>query len=283
MQNIKIKTHAKINLCLDIVDRRPDGYHNLKTIMQSLDLYDELSISKSAEISVKCEQRLVPQDSDNLAYKAAKAIFQAAGATAVGAEININKQIPVAAGLGGGSANAAGTLLGLNFLYGFNFSIHQLVEMSKNIGADVPYCVIGGTVLATGIGEKLELLPPLGKLYIVLVKPDVSINTGEVYQKVKLDSLANRPRVEQAVKAIGEEDFFSLFNSMGNVLEPITSVMVPEVVEIKRKMLYLGANVAQMCGSGPTVFAACINKDKADNIYRQFKKDFSQVFLCQTR
>ncbi|MEW6623739.1 MAG: 4-(cytidine 5'-diphospho)-2-C-methyl-D-erythritol kinase [Bacillota bacterium] len=281
MNNIKIKTYAKINLCLDIISKRPDGYHDLKTIMQSLDLCDQVELAKDSGITVACDHPQVPEGPENIAYKAAELLFRTAGLS-LGARIHIRKKIPFEAGLAGGSSNAAGVLLGLNYLYELNFTLHQLVSLAKKLGADVPFCLVGGTVLATGIGERLNLLPPLQTCDIVLVKPAKGISTKAVYERVDLQSLSNRPDVDKAVQAIEYKDLNLLSKSMGNVLEPVTCSLLQEVAEIKEKMLMYGAAAAQMCGSGPTVFAICSDQDQAQYIYKQFRNDYSEVFLCKT-
>lgn len=277
----KLKTFAKINLCLDIIGKREDGYHNLSTIMQMINLFDEIELTKKDEITVKCEHPSVPEDESNLAYKAAKVILTRAKINC-GVEINIMKNIPVAAGLAGGSTNAAGVLLGLNYLYNLNFTIHELIEMAKTLGADVPFCLIGGTVLATGIGDRLKLLPPLKKTNIILVNPAVEVSTKDIYSKVNINKLSNKPDIDRALIAIEQGDIRKLIKSMGNVLEPITEKLVPEVADIKKELLKSGADNALLCGSGPSVFAICIDSNKAKDIYNKYKNVYSNVFLCNT-
>ncbi|KUO50718.1 MAG: hypothetical protein APF76_15585 [Desulfitibacter sp. BRH_c19] len=281
MNKVDLKSYAKINLCLDIVNKRLDGYHNLRSIMQTLDLCDELEIEKSQNIHIECNHPAVPLNESNLAYKAAKAIFQRAGFNG-GARIKIRKNIPVAAGLAGGSSNAAAVLHGINILYNLNFTVAQLIHIAKGIGADVPYCLVGGTVLATGIGEKLNIISPINEYSIILVKPNIGVSTKQVYAKVDLNNLGSRPDIEKAIVAIEDNDLQGLLRSMGNVLEPITCSMIKEVPEIKNKMLEIGADGAHMCGSGPTVFAICSSKDKAEDICKYFKNVYSEVYLCKT-
>ena len=281
VNKIKIKSYAKINLCLDIVNKRADGYHNLRTIMQSLDLFDQVEIQTSKNIQIESDHPELPLDEGNLAYKAAKAIFERAGIQE-GAKIIITKNIPIAAGLAGGSSNAAAVLHGLNILYGLNLTIAQLVHIGKSLGADVPFCVVGGTVLATGIGDRLNILPPIKEYNIILVKPNVGVSTKDVYNKVNIQSLSLRPDIEQAVKSIENHDLSGLASSMGNVLEPITSQIVKEVLEIKNTMLAMGADGALMCGSGPTVFAICSCSHKAKGMLKYFKNVYEQVYLCKT-
>ena len=282
MQHIKLKTYAKTNLCLDIVGKRSDGYHDLETIMQSLELADELKFCKAPKMSISCNHPSIPVDEGNLAYQAAKRLLSYAGIKS-GVRILIDKRIPVAAGLGGGSTNAAGTLLAVNFLYELNLTIHQLISVGKELGADVPFCLVGGTVLATGIGERLRFLSPLKKAYLVLVKPELSISTKSVYAKVDLNNLQDRPDIKRATKGIEMGDLSILADSMGNALEPITSLEHPVVKEIKSAMLSLGAAAAQMCGSGPTVFAFCYSMEQAIPIYNHFKGIYQEVFLCETK
>ena len=281
MNEIKLKSYAKINLCLDIVNKRDDGYHNIRTIMQSLDLFDQIEIQTSKKLEIESDHPGLPLDERNLAYKAAKAIFEKVGIKE-GAKIRITKNIPIAAGLAGGSSNAAAVLHGINILYGLNLTVAQLVHIGKNLGADVPFCVVGGTVLATGIGDRLNILPPIKEYNILLVKPDVGVSTKEVYDGVNIQTLSSRPDIEKAVKSIESHDLPGLVGSMGNVLEPITSRMVKEVLEIKNTMLANGADSALMCGSGPTVFAIYSCNYKAENMLKYFKNVYEQVYLCKT-
>jgi len=278
---INFKSYAKINLCLDIVNKRADGYHNLRTIMQSVDLFDQVEIEISRCIHIESDHPELPLDERNIAYKAAKAIFERAGIKG-GARIRIAKNIPIAAGLAGGSSNAAAVLHGLNILYGLNLTIAQLVHIGKGLGADVPFCVVGGTVLAAGIGDRLSILQPMKEYSILLVKPDVGVSTKDVYNRVNVENLRSRPDIEKAVQSIESGDFAGLVSSMGNVLEPITSSMVKEVLEIKNKMLAMGADGALMCGSGPTVFAICSCSHKTQSMLKYFKKVYTQVYLCKT-
>lgn len=284
MDKINLKAYAKINLCLDIVNKRADGYHNLRTIMQSVDLFDqiEIQVCKSTHsIHIESDHPELPLDERNLAYKAAKAIFEKAGIQG-GARIRITKNIPLAAGLAGGSSNAAAVLHGLNILYGLNLTVAQLVHIGKSLGADVPFCVVGGTVLAAGIGDRLSFLQPIQEYNILLVKPKVGVSTKDVYSRVDIKNLTSRPDIEKAVQSIENNDLPGLTSSMGNVLEPITSSMVKEVLEIKNKMLTMGADGALMCGSGPTVFAICSSNNKAESMLKYFRNVYEQVYLCKT-
>jgi len=282
VNEIKLKSYAKINLCLDIVNRREDGYHNLRTIMQSLDLFDQIEIKKiGTEIKIESDHPELPLDERNLAYKAAKAIFESAGIKG-GAQIRITKNIPIAAGLAGGSSNAASVLHGLNILYGLDLTMSQLVYVGKSLGADIPFCLVGGTVLATGIGDRLNILPPIKKYNILLVKPNVGVSTKDVYNSVDIQNLSSRPNIEKAVKSIEDHDLPGLISSMGNVLEPITSLMVKDILEIKNMMLTMGADGALMCGSGPTVFGICSCSHKAESMLKYFKNVYEQVYLCKT-
>ena len=281
MNEIKLKSYAKINLCLDIVNKRADGYHNLRTIMQSVDLFDQVEIQISKNIQIESDHPELPLDEGNLAYKAAKAIFERTGIKG-GARIRIAKNIPMAAGLAGGSSNAAAVLHGLNILYGLDLTIAQLVHIGKGLGADVPFCVVGGTVLAAGIGDRLNILSPIKEYNILLVKPDAGVSTKDVYSRVNIQHLSSKPDIEKAVKSIENHDLPGLTSSMGNVLEPITSSMVKEVLKIKNKMLAMGADGALMCGSGPTVFAICSSSHKAESMLKYFKNVYEQVYLCKT-
>ncbi|MBZ4688226.1 MAG: 4-diphosphocytidyl-2-C-methyl-D-erythritol kinase [Clostridia bacterium] len=281
MEAITIPAYAKINLLLDIVGKRQDGYHLLKTVMQNLALCDYISLEKtSSGIAIETTHPELPTGRENLAYKAAEVFFKYTGIIS-GVKISITKNIPVAAGLAGGSSNAAAVLTGLNTIYKTGLTPHKLASLGARLGADVPFCVIGGTVLAEGIGEKLTLLPSFPRLPVVLVKPDFGVSTAAVYRNFNLESLPER-KTEKTIVAFKEENFELALNDLENVLETVTCKMHPEVAEIKLQMQQLGSRVSLMCGSGPTVFCIAKSMDHAEEIAAHFKKKYREVYATYT-
>lgn len=258
MEQLTIHAHAKINLALDVLNRRPDGYHTVRMIMQSLTLCDTLFLQKTAEPGIVLSARnpeLFPDvtwDENNLIYKAAKLFIDTCSIKS-GVHITIEKQIPSAAGLAGGSSDAAAALKGMNQLFETNLSIEELQEMGVKLGADVPYCIQLGTALSEGIGEQLTALPAAPALYCVLVKPEVAVSTKYVYQNLKLDK-ANHPDIDAALDAISTGNVNKLCANLNNILEPVARTLCPEVEDIELKLTELGALGTCMSGSGPTVF-----------------------------
>lgn len=261
MEELKIPARAKINLSLDVCGRRPDGYHELRMIMQSLTLCDEIGIALtgSGEISLSAacgeEASGVPYDENNLMVRAARLIREELSLSD-GLQLSLRKRIPVAAGLAGGSADAAAVLCGVNELCGHPLSEEALCAIGVRIGADVPYCIMGGTALSEGIGERLTKLPPAPPCRVLLVKPRQEVSTKSVYQA--LDHLAvpetAHPDVESVRAALLEKNLRALSERMGNLLELVTVPQVPVIEQIKKEMKARGALGAMMSGSGPTVF-----------------------------
>lgn len=254
MNTIRLKARAKINLGLDVIRKREDGYHEVKMIMQSLKMYDELTISKVAEpgITIKTNRSYLPVNEDNLIYKAAKLIMDNYEVTG-GVLVELEKFIPVSAGMAGGSSDAAATLVGMNQLFELNIPKKRLMELGKTIGADIPFCIMRGTVLAEGIGEKLTPLDTMPSCPIVIAKPPINVSTKFVYENLKLDGVTH-PDIDGMLLAIKEGDMDGICNRLGNVLETVTISKYPVIDEIKQKMLEMGAKGSLMSGSGPTVF-----------------------------
>lgn len=258
MEQLTIHAHAKINLALDVLNRRPDGYHTVRMIMQSLSLCDTLFLQKTAEPGIILSARnpeLFPDvtwDENNLIYKAAKLFIDTCSIQS-GVHITVEKQIPSAAGLAGGSSDAAATLIGMNQLFGRHLSIEELQALGVKLGADVPYCIQLGTALSEGIGEQLTALPTAPAMYCVLVKPETAISTKYVYQNLKLDK-ANHPDIDAALDAISTGNVNKLCSNLNNILEPVARTLCPEVEDIELKLAELGALGTCMSGSGPTVF-----------------------------
>ncbi len=274
MDKIQLKALAKINLGLDVLRRREDGYHEVKMIMQTISLCDELELRKRKQpgIQVRTNLHYLPTNENNLVYKAAQLLmeeFQIGD----GIAIQLQKRIPVAAGMAGGSSDAAAVLWGMNQMYGLGLSRKGLMERGVRLGADVPYCVLRGTALAEGIGERLRTLPPMPKCYILLAKPGISVSTRFVYENLHANDLKpeQHPDVDAMIEAMKEKDLGLLTARMGNVLELVTVPAHPVIEEIKRYMLEAGALGAMMSGSGPTVFGIFDTQAKARKAYHAMR------------
>lgn len=282
MREITIRTPAKINLSIDVTGRLENGYHTVEMIMQTISLSDTVTVEKKGSgISVYCARPYVPNDSRNIAWKAAEAFFAESPAKD-GIRITINKDIPVAAGLAGGSTNAAGVLLALNRLYGEPYGTEKLHEIAKGIGADVPYCLEGGTALASGIGEKLKSLPSLPEVPVVLVKPLFPVSTAWVYKNLNLSDLGERPKTAFLVDALESGNISRIAANMRNVLESVTLKAHPILQDIINQLLHEGALGSRMSGSGPTVFGIFDDESKARAAYEKFSKLYENVYYTKT-
>ena len=272
-KELQIKCPAKINLTLDVVNRRSDGYHNLSMIMQTINLFDIIKISvcesQTPRISLRCENKNVPTDDSNLIVRAAKLFFEKSGISAT-AEIHLEKNIPVGAGLGGGSSDAAGTLTALNTLFDKPLSKECLAHMAKSLGADVPFFLNGGCMLAEGIGEKLSPLPSLENVYIVLAKPEISISTAHVYKSLVLDDSICHPDIKSAMDALQQQDVDKLASAAGNVLESVVLKEHNIIAEYKEIMKDSGAAYSLMSGSGSSVFGVFRDKHSAEKALQKF-------------
>lgn len=280
---MKIKAYAKINISLDIVGKREsDGYHLLKMIMQNIDLYDEISIEKQKEdITISCNKSYVPTDSRNLAYKAAS-LFKEAYNIEDGVHIDIVKNIPVSAGLAGGSTDAAAVLKLMNKIFKVNASNEELMELGLKLGADIPYCINGGTALCEGIGEKITALPPFKDKILVLVKPNFGVSTKEVYKAFNLDKVRVHPKTENLIEAMEQDNLYYVANNMKNLLENVTLRKHNILIKIKEDMNRYGAVGSMMSGSGPSVFAFFDDMLKAQRCYEKMKENHREVFLTRT-
>ncbi len=277
-----LQAPAKINLTLDVVGKREDGYHNVRMIMETVSLYDTIDIQKTnSGIKLKCNLPYVPTDERNIAYKAAELFFLESGEKG-GVFINIRKRIPVAAGLAGGSTDGATVLKGLNRIYGNPLSEEKLFDIAKMLGADVPYCINGRPVLAEGIGEKLTKLGDMPRVLVLLAKPDISLSTKWVYSNLKWNEVKLHPDTDGAVKDIQLGDIKALSKKMYNVLEEVSVKRYPIISEIKSKMLEGGALGSIMSGSGPTVFGLFDDEEKARNTMEMLREDCSFVYLGHT-
>lgn len=270
--DISLKALAKINLGLDVVRRREDGYHEVRMIMQTIQLYDRLDIKRTQEPGIQIQTNLsfLPVNENNLIYKAAKLLMDEFSITD-GVSVKLDKRIPVAAGMAGGSTDAAAMLIGVNRLFSLGLTKRQLMERGVQIGADVPYCIMRGTALAEGIGEALSPLPPMVKCPVLIAKPSISVSTKFVYQNLKLDDTTIHPDIDRLIDDIKAKNLHDIAAHMGNVLETVTIPNYPVIDEIKKHMLSNGAVGAMMSGSGPTVFGLFDDEDTAKKAYKAMR------------
>lgn len=255
LDKITLKAYGKVNLGLDVVRKREDGYHEVKMIMQTVNISDSITIIKSEEpgIQIKTNLYFLPVNEDNIMYKAGKLLMDEFSIEE-GIQINLKKNIPVSAGMAGGSTDAAAVLFGLNKMFNLKLSKKDLMERAVKLGADVPYCLLRGTALSEGIGEKLTRLPSPPKCIVVVAKPGVSVSTKYVYSNLDLASIEKHPDIDGMVDALNKGDLEALTDKMENVLETVTIKEHPEIEEIKKIMISKGALNSLMSGSGPTVF-----------------------------
>ena len=282
MREIKLKAMAKINLGLDVVRKREDGYHEVRMIMQTIRMYDQIMLTEQKEpgIKVKTNVSFLPVNEDNLVYKAAKLLMDEFQVTS-GVEIDLRKFIPTAAGMGGGSSDAAAVLVGVNRMFKLGLSKQQLMERSVAIGADVPFCILRGTALAEGIGEVLTPLPPLPKCFVLIAKPPINVSTKFVYTNLRANELTWHPDIDGQIQALRDGDLEEVCRKMGNVLENVTIPAYPIISTIKEKMLQCGAVNAMMSGSGPTVFGIFSEREQAEKAAELLREEekIRQVFV----
>ncbi|RKD30915.1 4-(cytidine 5'-diphospho)-2-C-methyl-D-erythritol kinase [Thermohalobacter berrensis] len=282
MKRIIVDAYAKINLSLDVLRRREDGYHEVEMIMQQVDLKDIITIKEIEKgIIIESNKKEVPTDSSNLVYKAWDIICKKFNIDR-GVYININKNIPIAAGLAGGSSDAAALLKGLNKLWNLGLTKNELMELGVNIGADVPFCIMGGTALAQGIGEKLTRLNNFSNIYILLATPDIQVSTAYVYKNLNLKEISVRPDTHKLIEYMEDNDIDSVAKKMVNVLENVTIKKYPIIQEIKKDMINGGALGSLMSGSGPTVFGIYNNEKLLKETERKLKKRLSKVYSVKT-
>ncbi|MBJ7932941.1 4-(cytidine 5'-diphospho)-2-C-methyl-D-erythritol kinase [Bacillus cereus group sp. N31] len=276
-----VKAPAKINLSLDVLGKRQDGYHEVKMIMTTIDLADRLELMELAEdrIEILSHNRYVPDDQRNLAYQAAKLLKEKFNVKK-GVSITIEKTIPVAAGLAGGSSDAAATLRGLNKLWNLGLTIDELAELGSEIGSDVSFCVYGGTAIATGRGERIEHIKTPPSCWVILAKPHIGVSTADVYGNLKLNRVTH-PNVDKMVDVINAGDYKGICDTVGNILEDVTFKMHPEVARIKAQMKRFGADAVLMSGSGPTVFGLVHHDSRMHRIYNGLKGFCEQVYAVR--
>ncbi len=269
---MKINAYAKINLGLDVLARRSDGYHEVRMIMQTIGIHDVLEVSKTDEagITIRTDRSDLPVNEDNLIYKAAKLIMDEQGVKG-GVAIELTKNIPVAAGLAGGSSDAAATLKAINELYNLGLSADDLAKLGVRIGADVPYCISGGTMLSCGIGEILTPLAPCPDCKVIIAKPAVGVSTASVYKRLQLENVRH-PDIDAIISGIEKGSIKEVADNLGNVLETVTVSDHPVIRDIKKIMLDNGAAGALMSGSGPTVFGLFLSEEEAHAAFDQIKR-----------
>ncbi len=267
---MKIQAMSKVNLALDVLRRREDGYHEVRMVMQTLQLHDELTVTKREDdrIVIQCSDSSIECDENNLIYKAAKLIMETSKVWS-GLDIFLIKNIPVAAGMAGGSTDAAATLIAVNELLGLGKTLEELKELGVKIGADVPYCIEGGTQLSEGIGEKLTKLPSVTDCFVVVLKPHIGVSTKYVYENLHVDTIEHHPDVDRMLDAIDEGSIEKIAFSMENILENVTEKKYPVIAALKNLLKENGAENAIMSGSGPTVFGLFLDGKIAQKALEQ--------------
>lgn len=284
MDSIRLKARAKINLGLDVLGKREDGYHEVRMVMQTIGIYDRLILTKIPEEEIRITSNLafLPVNENNLIYKAIKLLkdeYHFPG----GVSVDLNKFIPVAAGMAGGSTDAASTMFGVNRLFGLNLSMGKMMELGVRLGADVPYCAMRGTALAEGIGEKLTRITPVPHMWILIAKPQINVSTRLVYEQLDMGGIQKHPDIDGIIRAIEAQDVVRIAQSMGNVLENVTVPLYPVIETIKQDMLSHGAINAMMSGSGPTVFGIFPDEQTtlACQAFLKKKGDARQVYITE--
>ncbi|AIQ10624.1 4-(cytidine 5'-diphospho)-2-C-methyl-D-erythritol kinase [Paenibacillus durus] len=277
------KAPAKINLMLDVLHKRPDGFHEVEMIMTMVDLADRLEMSELRRdtIIISSQAGYIPLDEKNLAFQAAK-LLKERYKVGQGVHIHLDKKIPVAAGLAGGSSDAAAALRGLNRLWQLGLSSEELQELGAELGSDVPFCVTGGTALATGRGEKLTPIASMPQCWVMLAKPPINVSTAEVYGKLRADRIAVHPSARLMREAVEAGDFQAVCGRLGNVLEEVTLKLHPEVQQLKQAMIRLGADGVLMSGSGPTVFGLVSKQSKVARIYNGLRGFCKEVYAVRS-
>ncbi len=282
MKDISVKALAKINLGLDVVRKREDGYHEVRMVMQTIHLYDRLEIAKnnSGKITMQTNLSFLPTNENNLVYKAAKLLVDEFGIKD-GIHVDLKKHIPVAAGMAGGSTDAAAVLYGVNRMFDLGLTKKELMERGVKIGADVPYCIMRGTALAEGIGEELTQLSPMVKCPVLIAKPQISVSTKFVYENLKLNEQMVHPDIDKLVSDIQKKNLKAIAADMGNVLETVTIPEYPVIAQIKEHMMEHGALNSMMSGSGPTVFGLFEDEATAMKAYEAMKASglAKQIYL----
>jgi 4-diphosphocytidyl-2-C-methyl-D-erythritol kinase len=282
---MELLAHAKLNLTLDVLGRREDGYHDLRMVMQSITLADTLTVEPGTGggIQVRSNLKFLPGGDKNLAAVAARCFWEALGCPPRPLDIRIEKRVPVCAGMAGGSSDAAAVLRGLNEQAGFPFTPEQLAKVGEQVGSDVPYCVLGGTALAEGRGEVLTPLRPLPRCYVVVCKPDFPISTPELFARIDGMRLRRRPDTAGVLAALKAGDLPGVARRMYNVFEDVLPQrQAARVTEIKHVLIQNGALGAAMSGTGPTAFGLFSDQNQAETVYAALAENYRDVFLAET-
>lgn len=275
------KAYAKINLGLDVISRLENGYHEVKMVMQTVGIYDVLTLKKIPRgIVVTTDSGELPTDDNNLIYKAARLMIESYNIRG-GVNIHLEKNIPIAAGMAGGSTDAAGTFLGMKELFDLDATVQELQELGVKVGADVPYCIMGGTALAEGIGEILSPLPAPPECILLIAKPDINVSTKYVYEHLDAAGVEKHPDIDGMTEALARKDLQGIVERLGNVLESVTEKKHPIIAEIKKCMVEYGAMGSLMSGSGPTVFGIFEKREDAEKAMKHIrdKELAKQVFV----
>jgi len=283
MTTLYESAYAKINLTLDVLGVRPDGYHDLKSVMQTVSLCDdiEIDIDTGKPWCLKCEADGVPLDERNLAWKAASVFFDAIGKDPDGLEIRMTKRIPSQAGLGGGSSDAAAVFRALNRHYGMPLTLQELADLSAKVGSDVPFCVLGGTVMVEGRGEFVRKLPDMPHCTIIICKPEFPVSTPALYRKLDECRIAKHPDNDAMEAAVYAGDLTLICKNVHNVFDPVVAAEHPEIDHIKSVCAACGALAQQMSGSGSATFAIMPDRDSAFAAFEKLKETYHQVFLAE--
>lgn len=283
MNKVSIDARAKINLTLDVLGKRPDGFHEVEMVMQTIELHDSVLLEEGGtDLEVITDHPLLKDGSTNIAYKAARMLIDRLKITK-GLRISIKKRIPVAAGMAGGSTDAAAVLTGINELWNLGLKFEELAQFGAEIGSDVPFCIRGGTALATGRGEKISPLPEVPEMWILLAKPGIEVSTAEIYKHFRAEKVIQRPDSEAMICAIKSGEKSGIVNNLGNVLESVTLEKYPEVAKLKADMSRLGVVNPLMSGSGPSVFGFVETQRDAEKIAASLRQEQPNLFVAVTR
>lgn len=282
MEQQTLKAYAKVNLTLDVIGKLPNGYHEVKMIMQQINLYDEVTISKrKTGIELRTNSGFIPKDNRNIAFKAAQIMVERYDIKS-GIQIYIDKRIPISAGLAGGSTDAAAVIKGINLLFKLNLTLDEQMKIGLELGADVPFCIMGGAAIAEGIGEKLTPIKGLKHGWMVLAKPSIGVSTKEVYQKLNWDQIKKHPNTEDMLNAIDKDEIHDVSAQLCNVLEEVTLELYPVVKELKDRFYEYGGLGVLMSGSGPSVFGFFKTYDKAKKAQKKLSRIYNQSYLIST-
>lgn len=283
MNEIKISSYGKINLALDVIDKREDGYHNISTVMQEISLKDDLTIrdNRDKELVIVSNNGEIPLGEENLVYKAWEELKKTSGVNK-GAYVNINKRIPVAAGLAGGSSNAAAMLKGLNVLWGLNYSLEELEAIGGTIGADIPFCLRGGTLLATGIGNVFEEIGSFSDIHVLLINPNIPMDTKYVYEKLDLEN-RKKFNMDLTLREIKGGDLLGVSKNLYNILEDVVTKEVKEIEEIKQELIKNKSLASLMSGSGTTVFGLFENEEDLNYSYEKLSEKYPNYTIIRTK